>query len=121
MIKKFIVYFSLGLFLITPSVSSEASQEITLMNIFEVPAQKEQKFLEKWKEAFLFLKEQPGFIETKLHHSLKEPETWINYARWSSRQDFLNAVNSPEFIQIVKDFPVKGTPGLYEVYFSYGK
>ena len=43
---------------------------VTLINPFEVPAGKEAEALAFWEKAAAFMKQQPGFISTRLHRAL---------------------------------------------------
>jgi heme oxygenase (mycobilin-producing) len=43
---------------------------VTLINPFEVPVGREDEFVERWKQAADYLRQQEGFISTRLHQSL---------------------------------------------------
>ena len=49
---------------------------VTLINPFEVPAGKEAEALAFWEKAAAFMKQQPGFISTRLHRALVP---WANF------------------------------------------
>ena len=95
----------------------------TLINPFIVPQEEEEKFLALWKEIHAYMKEQPGFIETKFHKSLDthgrlpEPQfRFINVALWESPEAFAKVVTSNEFRSLAKDImPYTAGPGFYEV------
>lgn len=40
---------------------------VTLINLYEVPAGKEEQFMERWKQAAQYLRQREGFISTRLH------------------------------------------------------
>jgi heme-degrading monooxygenase HmoA len=43
---------------------------VTLINPFEVPVGREDESVERWKQAADYLRQQEGFISTRLHQSL---------------------------------------------------
>ncbi len=53
-------------------------------------------------EAAEFLKNQPGFINTKLHQSILEDSKFrfINVAEWETPESFFSAVQTDEFQKI---------------------
>ena len=75
---------------------------VTLINPFEVPKGKEEECLEMWKEAAEYLKNQPGFINTKLHQSIIDDAKfkYINVAEWETPESFFKAVDTDEFKKI---------------------
>jgi len=77
---------------------------VTLINPFEVPQGKEEECLQMWEEAAEFLKNQPGFINTKLHQSILEDSKFqfINIAQWETPESFFNAVQTEEFQKITE-------------------
>ena len=92
---------------------------VTLINPFEVPAGKEAEALAFWEKAAAFMKQQPGFISTRLHRALVPWARFqlINLAEWESVEHFEAVANNPEFQALVgpymEVFP--HYPGLYEV------
>jgi heme oxygenase (mycobilin-producing) len=46
---------------------------VVLVNAFEVPAGQEEKFLADWQHAADWMRQQPGFVSSRLHESL-DPE-----------------------------------------------
>ena len=45
---------------------------VTLINPFEIPAGKEEQFVERWKQAAQYLRQREVFVSTRLH------QTWIH-------------------------------------------
>lgn len=43
---------------------------VTLINPFEVSEGQEEQFLKEWTEAAEVLRQEPGFLSTRLHKSL---------------------------------------------------
>ena len=90
---------------------------VTLINPFEVPAGTEDEdFLSGWQRAADYMREQPGFLSTRLHRALAPDARFrfINIAEWESPQAFQAAVTSDEFREIAKGAG-PGAPALYEV------
>ncbi len=92
---------------------------VVLINPFEVPEGRESEALADWEAAAEFLREQPGFISTRLHEAIAPGSRFhlVNVAEWESPEAFQAAVTSPEFRELVKDmvrnFPHH--PALYSV------
>jgi heme oxygenase (mycobilin-producing) len=92
-------------------------QTVTLINPFEVPAGKEEEFLQAWREAAEYLRQAPGFLSTRLHESL-DPQArfrFVNIAEWESPQHFQSAMRSEGFQQISRKMAFAASPALYRV------
>jgi heme oxygenase (mycobilin-producing) len=90
---------------------------VILINPFEVPAgTDDDEFLRGWERAADYMREQPGFVSSRLHRALAPDARFrfINVAEWASPQDFQAAVNSEEFRELAAG-GTPGSPGLYEV------
>jgi heme-degrading monooxygenase HmoA len=90
---------------------------VILINPFEVPEGiDEDEFLRGWQRAADYMREQPGFVSTRLHRALAPDARFrfINVAEWESPQDFQAAVSSEQFREIAKEAS-PGSPALYEV------
>ena len=66
------------------------AENIVLINPFKVPENKLAESIQFWESARDFLSTQPGYVSTKLHHSLDENSEYqlINVAEWESKQSF---------------------------------
>jgi heme-degrading monooxygenase HmoA len=91
---------------------------VTLINVFIVPADKEDEFLRNWRDTSAFFrdKEGSGFIETHLHRNtgVGNPTfTFVNIARWMSAEHWKNSHDaySPKEYLIEG---VKGHPAIFE-------
>ncbi len=75
------------------SVSIASDKEITLINPFEVPANKLDETIAFWEQARDFLQAQPGYISTSLHQSITDDARFrlINVAKWESVEAFVAA------------------------------
>ncbi len=61
----------------------------TLINAFIVPTDKEEEFLENWKQTTDYFSGRKGFIETFLHRNAgvgNQPFMYINLAKWESKE-----------------------------------
>ena len=90
---------------------------VTLINPFEVPVDKEDQFLERWNAAADYLRQQEGFVSTRLHRSLDPEATFrfVNVALWESAEHFRQAISTPEAQELTKDMPFSSYPALYHV------
>ena len=92
---------------------------VILINPFEVAEGKQDDALAFWEKAADFMRQQPGYISTRLHSAVVPWARfhYINVAEWESIEHFENMMNSEEFKNLVgpymKEFP--HYPGLYEV------
>ena len=90
---------------------------VILINPFEVPeGTDDDKFLRGWQRAADYMREQPGFVSSRLHRALAPDARFrfINVAEWASPEDFQAAVSSEEFREIAEGGG-PGSPALYEV------
>ncbi len=89
---------------------------VVLINPFEVEAESEEEFMSSWERAADFMRQQPGFIGTRLHRALAPNARFqfVNVAEWESPQHFMNAVQSPEFKKLSEGSP-PNFPALYRV------
>ena len=90
---------------------------VILINPFEVPdGTNDQDFLRGWERAADYMRQQPGFVSTRLHRALRPDARFrfVNVAEWESPQDFQAAVGSEQFREIAKR-AAPGSPALYEI------
>jgi heme-degrading monooxygenase HmoA len=88
---------------------------VVLINPFEVPAGRDDEFVEQWGRSREFLGKQDGFVDTALHRSLAPDAEFrfVNVANWQSPQAFQAAMTRPDFPG--RQMPFTGHPALYEV------
>lgn len=97
---------------------SKKQEHVTLINVFQVDAEKVDETIAWWTKARNFLVKQPGYIETKLHRSLDEKSDFllINIAKWKSEQHFNQAIRKMHQQHILPKIEgVEGHPALYQV------
>jgi heme-degrading monooxygenase HmoA len=77
---------------------------ITLINSFEVPAGREDQFLQFWKQVNAYMQKKPGYIGHKLHRAIapEAPYRFVNVARWSSLAQY-QAAHDAGFRELVSD------------------
>lgn len=92
------------------------ADEVTLINVFEVPEGKYEETVAMWEAARDVMKRQPGYVSTALQASLTPDARFrlVNIARWESPAAFAAAAaalkDSPE---VPKVEGLAFTPGLY--------
>ncbi|MEH2279583.1 MAG: antibiotic biosynthesis monooxygenase family protein [Nostoc sp.] len=96
---------------------------VVLINVFSIPQGMESEFLDKWHQTAELMKNEPGFIETKLHRSL-EPTArfqFINIAKWSSQSTweaaFSKRISQQEIFE--QQLLIEANPALYQVEVEY--
>jgi heme-degrading monooxygenase HmoA len=100
----------------TTTISKDSSV-ITLINIFTVDPQHQQKLINMLVDATeKTMRHLPGFIAANIHKSLDGKQV-VNYAQWRSRKDFEAMLQNPEAIPHMKEIAsfTKFEPNLYEV------
>ncbi|WP_434055012.1 MAG: antibiotic biosynthesis monooxygenase family protein [Roseibium sp.] len=91
---------------------------VTLINAFEVPADQVDATVVFWENARDFLKEQPGYISTRLHQALAPDAKFqlINVAIWQSPEAFQAATRKMrETLQMPKERETVFHAALYRV------
>lgn len=89
------------------------------INCFEVPAGREDEFLEKWTAVNRYMRQKPGFIANWLHRATTPDARFrfVNYVEWASTAHWRDAhdagfhalVQQPDW----RDFKVTGA--IYDV------
>jgi heme-degrading monooxygenase HmoA len=90
---------------------------IVLINVFSVVQGQEEEFAQMWTEALEFIKNEPGFIDAKLHRSL-EPNArfkFVNVAHWETQEAWQSAFDKLQLQELTKQIPFEQIPALYEV------
>jgi len=84
-----------------PTISKQ-NKLITLINVFTVQPDQQQKVVDLLLEATeKTMKHLPGFISASIHKSVDGVRV-VNYAQWRSREDFEAMRNKPEAQQHMK-------------------
>ena len=89
---------------------------VTLINIFEGPADDEDAFIAAWEKTRDYLMTLPAHLETALHQSLHDERfRFVNIAQWTSEQDFNAAVRSQGFRESAAELRWPMSPALYQI------
>ncbi len=90
----------------------------TLINVFQVPADREAEFLALWERANEMLRSASGYTSTRLHRAVRPDARYryINVAQIESVENWRTVVGGPDFVALsaeMADF--QPAPALYEV------
>ncbi len=75
------------------TISTE-QDAVTLINVFTVAPEDQQRLLDLLIEATEEVMNEPGFLSANLHKSLDGTKV-TNYAQWRSRDDFEAMLSTP--------------------------
>jgi len=99
---------------------SVRSDVVTLINVFTVAPEDQQRLLDVLVEATeSVMNGMPGFVSANLHKSLDGTRV-VNYAQWRSKEDFEAMLEDPEAAGHMREaarIAEKFEPHLYEVSF----
>jgi heme oxygenase (mycobilin-producing) len=72
---------------------------VTLINVFEIPAEQVDAFIEGWAERARIMTTRPGFRDTLLHRALSPEGRFqlVNVAHWDSAESTAAAHAAPEW------------------------
>lgn len=95
---------NLGVSAMASEINTKAP--VTLINSFEVPEDRLADAVRSWEQARDFLKEQPGYITTRLHQSLSPQAKFqlVNIALWDSPDAYQAAIQKLGKSGIVAEF-----------------
>ena len=94
------------------------AEPVVLVNSFEVPAGQAEEFIAAWEKTRDYLEQQPGYLDTALHQSLRPDAEFqfVNVARWQSAEAFAAAAMSAGFQQAAAGLAgYRPHPDLYQV------
>ncbi|MBV8956766.1 MAG: antibiotic biosynthesis monooxygenase [Solirubrobacterales bacterium] len=93
----------------------EEVESAILINPFEVAEGADDEFLSGWERARDFLREQPGYLGTRLHRNVYSPGEfrYVNRGAFSTAEEFGRAISDPEFPG--RSMPYKAHPMLYQI------
>ena len=96
---------------------------VTLINVFTVPKEKEDEFVDWCKKVKADITKQPGFISGKFHKSLKADSRYnfINVALWDNEEIYWKAYEKSvgPMKSALQQMGVEMTPALFNVVFEY--
>jgi quinol monooxygenase YgiN len=84
---------------------------VTLINVFTVDAENQQRLVELWQRATDdVMRHLPGFVSANVHRSLDGTKV-VNYAQWESQEAFNQMLQNPDASKYVRELGEIGTPG----------
>ena len=91
--------------------------QAVLINVFEVPEERDEEFLAGCEEAKRFMEQQPGYVSTAWHRSLDPAARfrYINIPVWERPEDFQAALNHHTFVALRNATPFAHYPSVYTV------
>jgi len=117
--KLYSCLVALAIFLfITPVNAAEGEEKVILINTFTVPVGAMEEAIDMWEKARDFLKDQPGYLSTKLHRSLTANARYqlINVAEWKNAETFKAATKlMREEANLPRIKGLSSSPFLYKV------
>lgn len=89
---------------------------VVLVNVFTVDEADQEALIEAWRNDALWMKKQPGYINTQLHKAVGASCMYMNYAVWDTVEDFRAAFVHPEFQEQLSHYPSSAVsaPHLFE-------
>lgn len=102
--------------LVSLTFATPALADVTLINVFEVPAGRHAEAVAAWEASRDFLAAQPGYVDTTLYSSLAEDARFrlINVAHWTSPEAFARAIAAMRATGLYPQVDGLGiTPALY--------
>lgn len=110
----------------TTPAGPAGSGPLTLINVFEIPAEQIDAFIESWAERARIICTHPGFRDAKLHRALSPDGRFqlVNVSSWDSAESYAAAHADPEFqvsrASVARHAPqAVANPELYRVVAGY--
>lgn len=98
---------------------------VTFINLFKVPAGRDEAFRHLWEQVNNYMRGQPGYRDHRLHRAVADDAQYryVNVAAWESAETW-QAAHDEGFRKLVtqphwREFP--STPSLYEVVHANGQ
>src|SRR5262245_28427921 len=97
------------------------TEPVTLINVFEVPQDELDAFVDDWRTRAEFMSRQAGFRSFRLHRALSPDSKFqlVNVAEWESAEALQAAVSHPDFqagiSHVAETFTGTAHPGLFRV------
>lgn len=105
------------------SAQGRCVMAVTLINVFSVPKDKEQEFVQWWNDVKVKITAEEGFVSGRFHKSLASDSrfNFINMAIWENDAVYWKAYEktvTPMKATLAR-LGVEMTPALYQVLFEY--
>jgi heme-degrading monooxygenase HmoA len=106
-----------------PGHETSPDGPITVINVFEVPADQVREFIAQWRARAEIMAAAPGFRDTRLHRAFSPQARFqlVNVAHWDSQADLDAAQGSGAFqdrIRALREDPqlrFSAYPAVYEI------
>lgn len=106
-----------------PGHEPSADGPITVINVFEVPAERVEEFIAQWRTRAEIMAAAPGFRDARLHRAISPQARFqlVNIAHWDSQADLEAAQGSDAFqdrIRALREDPqprFSAYPAVYEI------
>lgn len=84
----------------------DSRNHMILVDVIYLTNDRLQEYAEMWRNAVLYMSKKAGFIGACLHitSDIENKIKYINFAEWESEELFFKALDTTEFIEILKDF-----------------
>lgn len=99
-------------------MEAQNSNHVTLINSFEVPENKLEESIIYWEACRDFLQNEPGYVSTKLHQSLKGNARFqlVNVAIWETPESFMKAAQKmSKELGVAPPSGLQANPALYTI------
>jgi heme-degrading monooxygenase HmoA len=92
---------------------------IRFINLFTVPAGRDEAFFDLWRQVNVYMAAKPGYLNHRLHRAVSAdaPYRYVNYVEWDSPTAW-EAAHDDGFRKLVADprwSEFTTTPALYEI------
>lgn len=81
------------------------TRPVVLVNLFSVAEADIPALMAAWEKDALWMKRQPGFLSTQLHHAIGGSTMFMNHAVWESVAHFRDAFTHPDFVSALAAYP----------------
>jgi len=106
-----------------PGHETSPDGPITVVNVFEVPAERVAEFIAQWRARAEIMAAAPGFRDTRLHRAISPQARFqlVNVAHWDSQADLEAAQGSDAFQERIRalredsQLRFSAYPAVYEI------
>lgn len=81
------------------TIEESDQDSVTFINVFDIPEDEIDTFIERWQERSRFTTTADGFISAELHRAIDSETRFklINVTTWKSLEHFRAATQQPDF------------------------
>lgn len=87
-------------------VRRSTTEMMTLVDVIYVDPEQRDSYARMWSDARSYMEDKSGFVDANLYRVFDDanPVKFVNIAVWQNTQMFFDALNTPEFMEIISDF-----------------